>query len=375
MPLQAFGNISGYGYADCLEHRDWGGCAMNRSVGIIGHFGGKESFCDGQTVKTKNLEMLFANLEDTEVRRADTYYFEKNPFKLLLDTLKLLLHCQHIFLMVSVKGMKFYLPFLYYVNAITRRNIYHYVIGSELLELTAQNPGLVKYLNALTINWFEYDSGSRYLQEMGVQNVETLPNCKVLSPVHEPVYCDWAGGYRFSTFSRVMEEKGITEAIEAVARINDEAGRIVVKLDVYGPVERGYAQKFDILLKAHKNCVRYCGIADSAGSVDILKQYYALLFPTHWAGEGVPGTVIDAFAAGIPVIASDWNANRELISHHRQGLLYPERDMPTLYDAVSWAINHSDEMDRMRVESRKEYTKYMPETILATILQKMEKRT
>lgn len=346
---------------------------MNHSVGIIGHFGGNESFCDGQTVKTKNLEMLFTAFTDYEVRKADTYYFRKNPFRLLLDTLKLLLRCRHIFLMVSEKGMKFYLPFLYCLNAITRRNIYHYVIGSELLELTAENPRLVKYLNALNANWFEYDSGTRRLQEMGVQNAVTLPNCKVLTPVEEPVYDHGGGVCRFCTFSRVMEEKGITEAIEAVARINDEAGRSIVRLDVYGPVDRKYAQTFEKLLNTHKSCVSYCGIADSTDSVGILKNYYALLFPTHWAGEGVPGTVIDAFASGLPVIASDWNANRELISHHRQGLLYPEEDMPTLYDAVRWAVEHPQEMSRMRAESRKDYTRFMPETILAAILQEMEK--
>lgn len=346
---------------------------MQYKVGVIGKIGTNDQ-CDGQTVKTRNLMNLLNSTGCVSLRKADTWYFKKNKWKLMMDTMGCLIHCDHIFLMVSVNGMHFYLPFLFWVNKVFRRNIYHYVIGSELLEMVRNERQLVKYLNALSVNWFEYDSGTAFLKSKGITNVRTLPNFKMLTPVDQVwPYDSEQGFFRFCTFSRVMEEKGITNAIETVARINNEHGKIIAKLDVYGPVESTYTQDFEGLLDAHQDCVNYCGVADSAASVDILKEYYALLFPTHWAGEGVPGTVIDAFASGLPVIASDWNANRELIHHHSQGLLYPEMDMSSLYDAVLWSISHPDEMSKMRVESRNEYTKYMPETILATILRQMEK--
>jgi len=37
-----------------------------------------------------------------------------------------------------------------------------------------ENPRLVRYLNALTVNWFEYESGAAHLREKGVHNVEVL---------------------------------------------------------------------------------------------------------------------------------------------------------------------------------------------------------
>lgn len=344
-------------------------------IGVIGRFGLGENFCDGQTVKTKNLAWLLERENRFSVVKVDTYLFRRNNVKLLLDTLKCMLTCDHVFLMVSVNGMNFYLPFLYYLNKVTRRNIYHYVIGSELLDMVSKNPKLVKYLNALTVNWFEYESGTRYLRESGVTNVVTLPNFKLITPVAQAApYERETGTYRFCTFSRVMEEKGITDAILAVKDINVRREEMAVSLDIYGPLEPAYEEEFRRLLEENRSCVRYMGIADSTKSVEILKNYYALLFPTRWVGEGVPGTVIDAFAAGIPVIATDWNANREIIRDGEQGILYPNRELLTLTDAVRWAAEHPEEMDRMRTESRNAYKSYMPETILKTILEEMEHR-
>ena len=86
-----------------------------KKVVIIGHFGGKEKFYDGQTVKTMNLDNLLASCSNVSVRRVDTHCDQNNKFKLLINTLKAYIVCEHIFLLVSVNGMKFYLPFFHYV--------------------------------------------------------------------------------------------------------------------------------------------------------------------------------------------------------------------------------------------------------------------
>lgn len=349
--------------------------SIQQKIGVIGRYGANINDCDGQTVKTRNLVHLLETQENISVFKADTYYFKKNNLKLLLDSVWCVLTCRHIFLLVSVNGMNLYLRALYYINKLFHRHIYHYIIGSELLDMVAKNKRLVKYLNALEANWFEYESGTQFLREQGVSNVETVPNFKMITPVETANDYEPADGvYRFCTFSRVMEEKGITDAIEAVKKINSGYKCVKVTLDVYGPVAPQYEKTFAELVKEHEDCVTYKGVADSAQSVSILKQYYALIFPTRWAGEGVPGTVIDAFASGIPVIATDWNANGELIRNYEQGLLYPNDQVQNLEEAIRWALQNETAMNRMRVESRKEFAKFLPETILAKILVEIEKK-
>ena len=45
------------------------------------------------------------------------------------------------------------------------------------------------------------------------------------------------------------------------------------------------------------------------------------MFPTYWHGEGFPGVIIDACITGLPVTASDWNMNSELIKNGVNGYL------------------------------------------------------
>ena len=343
---------------------------MKNKIGIIGKFGAGENWYDGQTIKTKNLMMLIERSGCSSIFKVDTCYFKKNNVKLMWDTIRCMFTCSHIFLLVSVNGMNFYLPFLYYFNKITRRKIYHYIIGSELLEMVKQNPKLVKYLNAMAVNWFEYDSGTRYLQSQGVTNASTLPNFKLITPVKEAVKYD-CDVFKFCTFSRVMEEKGITEAINTVRSINETHGGIVATLDIYGQIEPSYELKLKKLLAENAGCIRYMGVVDSQASVDVLKNYYALLFPTTWAGEGLPGTIIDAFASGLPVIASDWNANKEIVEHGKQGIIYPNDEMATLKEAVIWSMQQTDIMAKMRVSSRKAFDRYTPDSIWSAIVDKM----
>ncbi len=335
-----------------------------KQIGIIGHFGGNKEFFDGQTIKTKNLKEILSDRRSESIFCVDTYLNNDHKMELLGQTIKCLFLCDRIFILLSENGMKFYLPFLYYVNKLFRRRIFHYIIGSELLTLVEQDPKLVKYLNALEVNWFEYASGTEFLQSRGVDNVVTLPNCKKLRAVAPDMVMPFTETpLRFCTFSRVMPEKGITKAIQTIVAINQKYGKTVATVDIYGVVEDSYQEAFSLLLKEHPESAAYRGIVDSKKSVEVLKNYYALLFPTSWPGEGFPGTVLDAFASGIPVIASDWNANKELITHKQTGLLYPREGMEDLESAVRWAMEHTAEMNTMRKLCREEFEKYTPEQI------------
>ena len=341
-----------------------------KKIGIIGHFGGNENFLDGQTVKTKNLKSLLENYGGLETHCVDTYLSRDHKIRLLFKSLWCLVKCKNIVILLSENGMSFYLPFLYYMNKIFHRRVFHDIIGSELVAMTRENPKLVKYLNALEKNWFEYESGAKVLRELGVNNVEVLPNCKKLeaiAPESVAPYTSADGSYTFCTFSRVMRQKGITDAINSVAEINERRGKIVARLDIYGPIEDDYKDELDELTAKYADFVAYRGMTKSHESVQTLKQYYALLFPTKWHGEGFPGTILDCYGSAIPVLASDWNANKEIIVHGKTGMIYPSEEVKTLTETIEWALDNKDKMDEMKHACRDEYEKYTPEHISGII--------
>ena len=52
-------------------------------IAIVGHFGGKEKFNDGQTIKTIAIYDALIRYGERDVKKIDTYYIKRNPLKFL----------------------------------------------------------------------------------------------------------------------------------------------------------------------------------------------------------------------------------------------------------------------------------------------------
>ena len=115
-----------------------------------------------------------------------------------------------------------------------------------------------------------------------------------------------------------LKEKGIVDAIETVHNDNEE-NQYKFHLNIWGPIEEEFRDEFEEMIEKYPQDFSYKGTVNYNMSVETLTDHIALLFPTYWKGEGFPGTIIDAYAAGLPVIATDWNANSELIGNFKTG--------------------------------------------------------
>jgi glycosyltransferase involved in cell wall biosynthesis len=86
-----------------------------------------------------------------------------------------------------------------------------------------------------------------------------------------------------------------------------------------------------------------------------------LIFPSEWY-EGFPMTIVEAFSAGLPVIASRLGGMAELIADGVTGLHFNSGDEKDLADKVRWAADNPGEMLRMGRNARLVYEdKYTPE--------------
>ena len=175
----------------------------------------------------------------------------------------------------------------------------------------------------------------------------------------------------FCIFSRVMKEKGIEDAIEAIQHINAEESRETCKLDIYGRIDESYKERFESLMDKVTPAVRYMGMIPYDESVKAISGYYALLFPTYWNGEGFPGTIVDAFSAGLPVVATDWNCNREIIDNEKNGIIYPSGKIKNLIDAIKWMIS-ADNIVAMKRDCIESAKKYQPDRYIQRIIDVIE---
>ena len=341
-------------------------------VSIIAHFGGQENFRDGQTIKSKILYEELLNAANWKIMKVDTYYKNKKPFKLLLEIIISILCTKNIIVLLSGNGMKFYFPILYFFANVFNKKIYHNVIGGNLNQYVIKYPKFKKYLNSFCVNWVETESLKEKLEKQGIINCEVIPNFKRLDIENTNfIRKDFKEPYSFCTFSRVMKEKGIEDAIYAVETINAELGRTICTLDIYGKVDEGYERKFNEIIKNTTEAIKYRGMVPYNKSVEMIRDYYALLFPTYWAGEGFPGTIIDAFSAGIPVIATDWNCNSEIIENKKNGVLYPNNEIKTLKEAIEWIIGQKHEIYKLKIDCIKTAELYQPEPYIKQIVNKI----
>lgn len=320
---------------------------MKKKLGIIGHFGGGHEFFDGQTVKTKVLyEELSARGFD-DIFCVDTYYNKTNKLRLLWDTLRCFVKCKTIIVLLSENGLKIYLPMLYWAKKILKRRIYHDVVGGHLHDDIKNNPKMIEYLNALDGNWVETNYMKKALEERGLENCRIITNFKTLREDKAISTPTENGRYRFCMFSRVMEEKGVTDAIYTISEYNKNHSEKVF-LDIWGNVDETYKAEFENLLENHADCITYGGRVDFNKSVETLTDHIALLFPTKFKGEGCPGTIIDAYTSALPVISSDWHASREMVKDFETGWVYPNDKLNNLYESIEWAVDNYEHMAAMR---------------------------
>lgn len=340
-----------------------------RSVTIIGHFGGKETILDGQTIKTKILYDELCKATDWNIRKVDTYFRKKNPIKLAWDTLIGLCASKDVLILLSKNGMRLYFPLLCAWARLFKTRIYHDVIGGNLATYVDKYPKFRTYLNTFRVNWVETGTMKRDLEARGITNASVIPNFKRLTVVlPEQLPQKMGSPARFCTFSRVMEEKGIEDAIQAVESTNIKAGKTVCTLDIFGRIDDSYAQRFQNVMGKATDAVKYCGMIPFDKSVERIQQYDALLFPTHWDGEGFAGTIVDAFSAGLPVLATDWNCNGEIVENMTNGILYPNTGIADLEEAIAWLLQHPNESLKMRQSCIHSAQLYQPDAYIKEIV-------
>jgi glycosyltransferase involved in cell wall biosynthesis len=80
----------------------------------------------------------------------------------------------------------------------------------------------------------------------------------------------------------------------------------------------------------------------------------ALVIPSIWY-ENFPRTIVEAFATGLPVIASRIGALADIVTEGETGLLFEPGNANDLADKLSWALEHPVQMALMGQKARAVY--------------------
>jgi glycosyltransferase involved in cell wall biosynthesis len=98
--------------------------------------------------------------------------------------------------------------------------------------------------------------------------------------------------------------------------------------------------------------VEFCGHRSPSEVFAALKEAAFLVFPSEWYETFGLG-MVEAYACGVPVIASRLGAMAEIVRDGESGLLFAPGDSNDLAAKINWAIAHPDAMVEMGKTARR----------------------
>jgi glycosyltransferase involved in cell wall biosynthesis len=140
---------------------------------------------------------------------------------------------------------------------------------------------------------------------------------------------------------RLSPEKGIETLLDAWKRLD---GSIPLKIVGTGPLER-----CEIVPG-----VEWLGWQPLDRVLPLMQAASFLVLPSTWY-EGFPMTLVQAFAVGLPVIASAHGAMSEIVEHGLTGLHVTPGDPAALADRVRWAAAHPSLLRGIGATCRREF--------------------
>ncbi len=347
---------------------------MRLKISILGHLGEGKTLLNGQTVKTKIItEELKKEFGNNKVLKIDTSGGLKTVFKAPFQALSALKKSENTVIFPAQNGLRIYAPLLAFFKGFFKKRRLHYVvIGGWLPEFLSEKKLLKASLKKFDGIYVETQTMKTALEKQGFNNIFVMPNFKKLNILseNELVY-PASSPYKLCTFSRVMKEKGIEEAVNAVISVNKAFGCNIYSLDIYGQVDENQTEWLENIKKSFPDYISYKGLVPFEKSVETIKNYFALLFPTFYEGEGFAGTLIDAFSAGVPVIASDWKYNSEIVSEN-VGFLYKTGNQKEFENILKSAAENPSQVIKKKKLCLNEAEKYKPDEAVKILIKKIK---
>jgi glycosyltransferase involved in cell wall biosynthesis len=130
------------------------------------------------------------------------------------------------------------------------------------------------------------------------------------------------------TVGRLHEQKGHIYLLQAAALIHQAYSQVRFRIIGDGPLRES--------LETQSRALGLNGIVEFLGArIDVpaqLRQFDLFILPSLW--EGLPYVLLEAMAAGVPIVTTDVDGVREMITDGREGIVVPSRNAHALAAAV-----------------------------------------
>lgn len=337
---------------------------------VLGRFDYNTTKLNGQTVKTRNVHQLLSE-RSTGVKAFDTQVLKQKKtavFSMLSEFCK----ADKVFYLPAHGNLTYLFPLFFILSLLCKTELYYIQIGGWLHKLLKNKPIHAYFMSKINQVFAETISMKEMLEkDFGMKNVTLLNNFRLdeypFSPTHEQ------GKLRCTFAARIMKKKGL-DMIFALAEYIEHNGFNIL-IDFYGPVAEDDHDYFFNHVEKHAS-ITYKGILQPKEIIPTLQKYDLMLLPTHYYTEGFPGSILEAYISGIPVIVTEWQYAHEFVPNEKVGFIIPFKNGQEQFnEKTEFLLNHPEELFAMKENAYDWSQCFLADNIWKTICEKAHLNT
>jgi len=150
------------------------------------------------------------------------------------------------------------------------------------------------------------------------------------------------------TASRLVVEKGTNTLLAAWKLLE---GTLPIRILGDGP------QRKNMQARCENEGIRNVSLLGQTSRAEVVEQLRSArlaIFPSE-CYENFPMAIVEAFACGVPVIASNIGSTAEIVRNEITGLTFKPGDPDDLARCVRWALAHPERMEEIGRRARSEF--------------------
>lgn len=148
--------------------------------------------------------------------------------------------------------------------------------------------------------------------------------------------------YTVGSIGRLNEQKGYKYLISAARMLINEFPNIRFLIAGSGPFNEELEQMVE-KQEMSKHQFEFLGQVDDIQH--FLSGINIFVLPSLW--EGLPLSLLEAMACGVPSIASDVDGNSVVIKSEYNGFLFPPKNSKAIYERLRYAMTHPSVMNQI----------------------------
>lgn len=331
----------------------------------------KNKMWDGE----RNKSVVIKSALEKANRKLIIIDYTKNKY---LQTIKMIWHllfskCDDVFISKCIIGGTIALNLIRLFNK--KIPIQFYIIGNGYIGFEDKKINFKNYntiANLIVESPFVEEQMRPYTQKV---NILIFPSVKPnLDIPFLPKKYDDDSPLKCLFFSRIIEEKGVLDAIHAIEQINDETNKLCFVLDVsgdFGKSESVEQVKEEIMQHSKdRQDINFVGTSINARSKEgyfKIREYDLHLFPTKFLQECAPGSIVDMFIAGVPTLSSKYPSYFVLMSE-KNSFFFEQGNYDDFVAKLKYIYNHKNELSEKRFASFNEAKKYSEDVFVEFLI-------